>query len=199
MIFLTEKQENDMLKNKWRKSGCIMGRRVFQKFDGFKYGWLKNIKRFLLLLFFVFLLFHLLIGFSFIRGDSMKPTLCNGEVAVYTRIPLEYKRGDVVSIKIPSGEYYVKRVIAVEGETIDMESGNVYIDGILLEEPYTVGKTYEQKGIVRFPYTLREGQIFVMGDNREASMDSRSFGVVGTAQIKGKLWFHAGRFYIKKL
>ena len=176
-----------------------MSRRSFRKFDKFKYGWLKDIKRFLLLLFSVFLIFHLVIGFSFVKGNSMEPTLNDGEIAVYIRIPSKYKRGDVVSVRVPSGKYYVKRVIAVEGETIDIKSGKVYIDNVLLDEAYVAGETYEQEGNIKYPYTLKEGQLFVMGDNRESSMDSRSFGVVGKRQIKGQIWFHGGKFYIKRI
>ena len=58
-----------------------------------------------------------------------------------------------------------------------------------------MGETEEQAGAVRYPFRLQKGQIFVMGDNREVSMDSRSFGVVGRGQIKGKLWFRAGWLY----
>lgn len=176
-----------------------MSRKTSRKFDGLKYGWLKDTKRFLLLLLVIFLIFQLVIGFSFVEGNSMEPTLHSGEIAVYTRIYPEYKRGDVIALRIPSSEYYVKRVIAVEGDTIDIKDGKVYIDGEILDEPYAAGETYEQEGNVKYPYTLKEGQIFVMGDNREVSMDSRSFGVVGKRQIKGKIWLYAGRFYIKKV
>lgn len=176
-----------------------MKKRTFRKFDKFKYGWLKDAKRFLVLLVIVFLIFRLVIGFSFVKGNSMEPTLHGGEIAVYTRIYSEYKKGDVVSVRIPSGEYYVKRVIAAEGDTIDIKNGRVYIDDEVINEPYTAGETDKKDGNIKYPYTLKEGQVFVMGDNREASMDSRSFGVVGKAQIKGKLLFCAGKFYVKKV
>lgn len=86
----------------------------------------------------------------------------------------------------------MKRVIAVGGDTIELKDGGVYVNGSLLQEPYIQGETLEQEGRVEYPLTLEEGQIFVMGDNREVSTDSRSFGVVGKRQIKGKLLFYVG-------
>lgn len=171
-----------------------MRKRRFRKYDGLKYGWLKDAKKFILLLVLVFLLFRLVIGVSLVKGNSMEPTLYNSEAVLYLRINPEYQRGDVVSVRIPSGEYYVKRVIAVAGDTIELKDGKVYINGSILEEPYIKGETLEQEGIVKYPLTLEEGQIFVMGDNREVSTDSRSFGVVGRRQIKGKLLFYIGGF-----
>ncbi|MCI8854132.1 MAG: signal peptidase I [Lachnospiraceae bacterium] len=169
-----------------------MQKRRFRKYDGLKYGWFKDAKKFIILLVLVFLIFQLVIGVSSVKGDSMEPTLYNGEAVLYLRINPEYHRGDVVSVRIPSGEYYVKRVIAVGGDTIELKDGGVYVNGSLLQEPYIQGETLEQEGRVEYPLTLEEGQIFVMGDNREVSTDSRSFGVVGKRQIKGKLLFYVG-------
>lgn len=91
----------------------------------------------------------------------------------------------------------MKRVIGIPGDTIEIKDGQVYLNGKLQEEAYIQGETFEQDGVVRYPLTVQEGQIFVMGDNREISMDSRSFGVVGGRQIKGKLLLRAGGFYIE--
>lgn len=174
-----------------------MNRRLLGKYDGKKQGWLHGAKKFILLFIAVFLIFRFVIGFSVVKGDSMEPTLYKGEAVIYSRITNDFQRGDVVSVRVPEGEYYVKRVIAVEGDTIDIRDGNVYINGLLQQESYIKGQTLPQEGTVVYPYELQENQIFVMGDNREGSMDSRSFGVVGERQIKGKLLLHAGLFYIK--
>lgn len=173
--------------------------RRFRKYDGLKYGWLKDGEKFILLLVIVFLIFRFVIGFSIVKGQSMMPTLQNNELVLYVRLHSEYQSGDVVSVKIPSGEYYVKRVIATGGDTIDLHDGNVYINGELLEEDYIQGYTNEQSGSIKYPLTLKEGQVFIMGDNREGSVDSRTFGVVGERQIKGELLLHAGKFYIEKV
>lgn len=178
----------------------MMKRKKFKRFDGLKYGWLKDTKRFLLLLAVVFVFLHFIIGFSFVKGKSMEPTLYNNEIVMYTRVGSKYQTGDVVSVRIPSGEFYVKRVIASAGDTVNIEDGKVYLNDKLLEEPYMkTDETFEQEGMVKYPLTLKEGQVFVMGDNREVSMDSRSFGVVGERQIKGKILVHIGKFYIKKI
>lgn len=176
-----------------------MRRKFWGKYDGLKYGWLKDTKKFFILLLLVFIFFRCVIGFSFVKGDSMEPTLYDGELVLYTRINPGYENGDVISVRIPSGEYYVKRIIATAGDTVDIRDGRVYVNDEPTDEPYTSGETWQQEGPVRYPFTVGEGQIFVMGDNREISMDSRSFGVVGTRQIKGKLWLHAGKFYIRKI
>lgn len=170
------------------------GKRHFRRFDGLKYGWLRGAKKFLWLLVVLLIFFHSVVGFSFVKGESMKPTLLENDLVLYVRIDPHYERGDVVSVKIPSGEYYVKRIIAMEGDTIDIRGGKVYVNGELLTEPYTMSETFEAKeGIVRYPCTLTEGQIFVMGDNRPESMDSRDFGVLGVRQIKGRILFRAGK------
>lgn len=172
-------------------------RRSFRKYDGLKYGWLKDAEKFLLLLAVVSLLFRFVIGFSIVRGSSMESTLYNGEVVMYLRLHSKCRIGDVVSVRTPSGQYYVKRVIAAGGDTIEIRENQVYVNDEPLDEPYVVGESKPQAGAVRYPVTLEEGQIFVMGDNREESVDSRTFGVVGERQIKGKLLFRAGRFYIR--
>lgn len=156
-------------------------------------------RKFIVLLVVLFIFFHNVVGFSFVKGSSMESTLQEGDIVLYTRINPNYHKGDVISVRIPSGEYYVKRIIAMEGDTIDIRDGKVYVNEELLTEPYVQGETKEQEGIMRYPYTLQEGQIFVMGDNRDGSMDSRSFGGVGIRQIKGKIWFRVGKFFINRI
>lgn len=185
------------MRNKKENAGK---RRFLKKYDGLKYGWLKDTKKFLLLLVILFIVFHNVIGFSFVKGGSMETTLLEGDIVLYTRINPQYHRGDVVSVRIPSGEYYVKRIIAMEGDVVDLRNGTVYLNDKPLPEPYLHGAlTVEKEGMVKYPYTLGEGQIFVMGDNRDVSMDSRSFGAVGIRQIRGRIWFRAGKFFIEKI
>lgn len=83
--------------------------------------------------------------------------------------------------------YYVKRVIATEGQTVDLIDGKVYVDGEMLDEPYYSGETYSIDATVNYPVTVEEGCVFVMGDNRGHSLDSRSsnLGTVPEEAILG--------------
>lgn len=84
--------------------------------------------------------------------------------------------------------YYVKRIIATEGQTVDLIDGKVYVDGKELDEPYYSGETYSIDSTVVYPFTVSEGCVFVMGDNRGNSLDSRAskLGEVNKNAILGK-------------
>ena len=104
------------------------------------------------------------------------------------------KAGDIVVARKEgfSSEPIVKRVIATEGQTVDIDfsTGSVYVDGELLEETYIKEPTYDDEGLA-FPVTVEEGCIFVMGDNRNASDDSRNprLGIVDERYVLGKAVF----------
>lgn len=122
----------------------------------------------------------------------MVPTLADGNIVLYVRTVPEYRQGDVVTIRVPDGAYYVKRVIAVGGDVVDIYEGAVYVNGEQIEDAHAYGITEEQSGGVIYPYVVREGNVFVLGDNREVSMDSRTFGEVSFRQIRGKIVFWVG-------
>ncbi len=84
--------------------------------------------------------------------------------------------------------YYVKRIIATEGQTVDIREGKVFVDGVELAEPYFTGETYATDSAVKYPFTVSEDCVFVMGDNRGNSTDSRSsrLGEVREDAILGK-------------
>ncbi|MCL2382890.1 MAG: signal peptidase I [Oscillospiraceae bacterium] len=82
---------------------------------------------------------------------------------------------------------YIKRVIALPGEHIRIEEGRVYIDGSLLDEPYLPRETFTEGGTFR-DITVPEGHVFVMGDNREHSTDSRNFGAVPLDRVESRVW-----------
>ncbi len=170
-----------------------MSKRLLGKYDGKKQKWLHDIIEIIIIFLVVFILFHFIIGISFVKGKSMYPTLHNNEIAFYTRIIPRFEQGDVLSVRMPSGEYYVKRVVAVGGDTVDIKQGKLYVNGEKMDEHYVNGETEKKVGGVEFPYTVEEGKVFVMGDNREESMDSRDFGAVIRKQIKGKVWLYIGR------
>ena len=174
-------------------------RRILEKYNGYKLEWLNDSLSFIVLIAAVFVLFRFVIGLSVIGGDSMVPHLTDGEIVVYSRLDRQLSQGDVISMRVPSGEYYVKRVIAVGGDVVDLRGGRVYVNGELLEEPWAMGETREEYGAVVYPYTVREGNVFVLGDNRVVSMDSRTFGEVNLRQIKGTIILQIGRWYIRRV
>ena len=144
----------------------------------------------------VVLLFTFFIRLSRVNGDSMYPTLVHEDrmlllSSVWYQNP---QRGDIVVARVQefSKEPIVKRVIAVEGDTVDIDfdRGIVYVNGEALQEDYINELTTRQfygEGIT-FPVTIEENHVFLMGDNRNDSYDSRyaSIGQVDCRQILGK-------------
>ena len=167
-------------------------RRVLEKYNASKLGWLHDGIFLLAAVAAVFCIFRFCIGFSVVGGDSMSPTLMDGDIVVLNRMNREYRTGDIVSMRVPSGDYYVKRVIACGGDVVDLDGGKVLVNGEYLENDWGYGDTKEETGAVIYPYTVQEGNVFVLGDNRSVSMDSRSFGEVNLRQIKGKIILQAG-------
>ncbi len=129
-----------------------------------------------------------------VDGSSMNPGLLDGERVLISSLPYRPAYGDVVVVDsyIEYGKPLVKRVIGLPGDTIDIDfgSGVVYRNGQALDEPYTAEPTYlkEEKD---FPLTVPAGSLFVMGDNRNHSLDSRSteIGFIDERDILGKALF----------
>lgn len=125
-----------------------------------------------------------------VQMQSMEPTLYPGQLLVLEKVTYYFRppqRGDIVVFRLNGdpNEHLIKRVIAVAGETIAINNGRVYIDGRLLDEPYVHG----QPTLPDLPArTIQANSIFVMGDNRTLSNDSRSFGPVPTSDIIAKAW-----------
>lgn len=148
----------------------------------------------------VFALAALVLIFAFfvrvvvVSGHSMEPTLQDGDRLLIQSTFYTPSRGDVVVIDgyINYGKPLVKRVIAKGGDTVDIdaEKGIVYVNGEALDEPYVAEPTYTL-GDVSFPLTIPDGKLFVMGDNRQHSTDSRftSIGLIDERDVLGKvLW-----------
>ena len=127
-----------------------------------------------------------------VDGRSMLETLQDNDRILVTGINYEPACGDIVVVKFKTedNEAIVKRIIAVAGQTIDInsETGEVTVDGKVLDEPYISGPTYQRYDGVEFPLTVEEGHVFVMGDNRPVSNDSRSvlIGQISCDDIIGK-------------
>ncbi len=125
-----------------------------------------------------------------IPTGSMEPTIAIGNRVLAEKVSFRFFRqpayGDIVVFDDPASQHpqLIKRVIAVGGQTVDVKDGAVWVDGKRLVEPYIYGKPNEL-GTVKMPITVPEGQVWLMGDNRTNSGDSRFFGPVPVAQIKG--------------
>lgn len=164
-------------------------KRFLSKYDGKKLGWFLMAKEFVIVLAALAVLFNVFIGVSRVDGRSMEPTLESGDVVFFTRFNRAYQRGDVVLARMPSGEFYVKRVVALSGDTVELKDCEFYVNGQAVEL-VGQGMCLAQEGIVAYPYTVEEGKYFLLGDNLEHSVDSRSFGALPKSSIRGKLLFH---------
>lgn len=128
-----------------------------------------------------------------VNGPSMMNTLLNGDWLLVSAFIPEPERGDIVIVTQPNAfnEPIVKRVIAVEGDTIDIdfENAEVIINGKVIDEPYLSTPTTDDEGAWDYPITLKKGQVFVMGDNRQHSSDSRSpdIGLIDENYILGQV------------
>lgn len=138
----------------------------------------------------IFIIFTFVCRPTSVIGTSMVPTLQDGDWLM-TMPKSEYKYGDIVIITQPNvfNEPIVKRIIATEGQTVDINfvSGQVFVDSTEINEPY-INELTKRSGDVTFPLVVPEGKVFVMGDNRMHSTDSRSSDIsfIDTRYILGK-------------
>lgn len=134
-----------------------------------------------------------------IPSGSMEDTIMTGDMVFSEKVTYYFedpKAGDIVTFADPSlpSRTLIKRVIATGGQTVDLQDGYVYIDGKKQIEPYTEGKpSYPLQSAygvsISYPYTVPEDEIWVMGDNRTNSQDSRYFGAVPVSSVSGKAAF----------
>ncbi len=128
---------------------------------------------------------NFLVGVVVIQGSSMYPTIQTGDIVIVNKIA-KLKQGDVV-IFYDGKTYYAKRLIAFGNQTVDIDkdSGEVSVDGVVLSETY-LGSTDYGSPDVTFPLTVPEGKVFLLGDNRKVSLDSRHqrMGMVDQSSVK---------------
>lgn len=163
-----------------------------------KLGWKMTIVTYLhdwlYLLVGIFVVFLLLFRVIVVSGDSMYDTLWDGDYVLLLSnlFYQDPQYGDIVVISkhgFDNGKPIIKRVIATEGQTVDIdfEQGVVYVDGVALQENYIHNLTTREEG-TQFPLTVADGCIFVLGDNRGVSQDSRSpeIGQIDQREVLGK-------------
>lgn len=130
-----------------------------------------------------------------IPSGSMEQTIDVGDRVFSEKLSYNFgdpKQGDIVTFKDMTNpsRVLIKRVIALGGQTVDVHDGKVFVDGAALDEPYTNGKQSEPLGSnIVYPYTVPAGSMWVMGDNRTNSSDSRAFGAVPLANVTGHAFF----------
>lgn len=117
-----------------------------------------------------------------VDGNSMNPTLENYDICLMKKCKIEPKRYDIVVAKM-QGRTVIKRVIGMPGETLNIKDEKIFIDGSPVETKYDF--TTQKKGLLSKPFTLKENEYFLMGDNRGESWDSRDFGSVEINNVKG--------------
>lgn len=132
-------------------------------------------------------------GITVVQGMSMSPTLQNDDKLFVNKIVYFLKKphiGDIIifhpPIKEREREMFIKRVVAVEGDTFTIKENTVYINGEKIYEPYVNREAYDKKTYNITEGVVPKGMVFVMGDNRNDSNDSRCFGFVPVKNIRGK-------------
>jgi signal peptidase I len=158
----------------------------------------------LLLAALIFFLVRLVVLNFRVDGESMLPNLDDGEMLLVNRNAYQYfdfggeryypfdppERGDVIVFDPPTGsdKPYIKRVIGLPGEEVTFSDGKVFIDGELLDEDYIEERTGCGRRLDHCDVVVPDGYVFVLGDHRTNSSDSRSFGAVPVENIVGKAW-----------
>ena len=137
----------------------------------------------------LFILLKVIFGIAIVEGNSMRPYLRDKSGTLFYRLTKEYKIDDIV-IFPEDNDLLIKRIIGTEGDTIDIDNqtGTLYVNGEK-ENRIGIGQTYTETDGILFPLVVGKGEVFVLGDNRADSKDSRYFGLIKTKDIKGRVIF----------
>jgi signal peptidase I len=131
--------------------------------------------------------FHYVYGAFRYQDLSMKPALKDGDLVFFYRLEKDYRAGDIVIYTDKNGKMTANRVIATAGDEVDVDEKGIKLNGAYQQEAEITSKTQRFEGGTVFPLTVPEGQLFVLGDNREHAADSRIYGCIGKESVKGKV------------
>ena len=131
---------------------------------------------------------------TYVSGSSMESTLSHGDNLIVDKLTYRFadpKRYDIIvfPFRYEENTYYIKRIIGLPGETVQIQDGSIYIDGEVLNESYG-REVMKSAGLAADPIELKEDEYFVLGDNRNDSTDSRepNVGVIHRDEILGRAW-----------
>ena len=132
----------------------------------------------------VVLLFTFMFGILRVTDIAMDPTIQDGDIVIWYRLDKDYVATDPVVVSY-EGEQQVRRVIAVAGDTVDITEDGLLINGSLVQEQNVFGETLRYEDGISLPITIEDGQVFVLGDGRRDSIDSRLYGPVNIKDTLG--------------
>ncbi len=167
----------------WEFWNLILSKRQELK----KHEWYDLLETIVFAFILAFLIKTFILQISYIPTGSMIPTLNEREAVLVIRIPYYFRepsRGEVIVFKYPQDptKEYVKRLIGLPGDIIEIKNGVVYVNGKALDEPYVKNKSSDNYGPIKVP----KDNYFVLGDNRPVSVDSRYWGFVPKKNLVGK-------------
>jgi len=132
------------------------------------------------------LVFTFLYGFHRNKDPDMSPMVKEGDLVLFYRLSKDYAVGDLLLLNF-QGERQVRRVIARAGDVVDITESGLIINGALQYEPQIFQQTWRYDNEINFPFTVGEGQVFVLGDAREHAIDSRVYGAVNVRDTLGSV------------
>lgn len=146
----------------------------------------------ILTIFVIFFIIFYVVSITQVVGPSMNATLEHGDVLILDKIKYrfsEIKRGDIVSLQYGDSKFFIKRIIGIPGDYISIKNNNLYINGVLYNEPYvSENQVYDDFEMSSLGYSkIPDGMYFVLGDNRSNSEDSRLIGLIPKENIAGKI------------
>ena len=135
---------------------------------------------------FLVLFFTFMFGITQVQDETMDPAVKEGDLAIYYRLDKKYSKDDVLIVNI-NGETQIRRVVALPGDTVDMDERGLVINGYSQIESDIYTRTEPYVDGITFPITLAQDEVFVLGDNRPKAVDSRMYGAVKISATQGKL------------